>query len=283
MKSDQWTFVASILLGLTAATAYAPLMEFVDNINQRYVSDLTIRGEKLGMKRRHLDLLMRWWWGLVIVVWLVLAISMHMIPVAFVVSGVMLTMPRTCLSWANENRRIRLRDQMVSVVRLLTSQYRAGLSDTEGLRAVALETPDPMGRELKMCVQEADSGVSLRDTLTILKDRINIDVVTIFVLTLLTCKATGGKVTDAMENISRSLQELQRVERKRESDTAGGRTLVLVLAAFPIGLGTLLWLIDPVSMGMVFSTLMGQFILSAIILMTYGAIRWAYWLISALE
>ena len=283
MKSDQWTFVASILLGLTAATAYAPLMEFVDNINQRYVSDPTIRGEKLGMKRRHLDLLMRWWWGLVIVVWLVLAISMHMIPVAFVVSGVMLTMPRTCLSWANENRRIRLRDQMVSVVRLLTSQYRAGLSDTEGLRAVALETPDPMGRELKMCVQEADSGVSLRDTLTILKDRINIDVVTIFVLTLLTCKATGGKVTDAMENISRSLQELQRVERKRESDTAGGRTLVLVLAAFPIGLGTLLWLIDPVSMGMVFSTLMGQFILSAIILMTYGAIRWAYWLISALE
>ncbi len=43
-----------------------------------------------------------------------------------------------------------------------------------------------------------------------------------------------GKITDALERISRSLQENQRLERKMEADTASGRKVIIILGALAL-------------------------------------------------
>lgn len=219
----------------------------------------------------------------VIAVVFVVGVLGRMPLIAFVLCLFVASLPRSLLGYAVERRRVLLRDQMVGAARSLTSQFRAGLSDIEGLRAVARDIPMPLGRELRQVVADFDRGDDLHHALTTMKERLEIDVVSVFVITLLTCKTTGGRVSDAMGTIVDSLQELQRIERKRESDTAGGRTEVLVMALFPAFLAGLLWMIDPASIGLLFSTFWGQIVVSAIFVLTYGAVRWAFWLITALE
>jgi Flp pilus assembly protein TadB len=66
----------------------------------------------------------------------------------------------------------------------------------------------------------------LPESLRAAKDRLNIDSFTLFAAAILVSLERGGRITDALERISHSLQELQRIERKLEVDTASGKKVV---------------------------------------------------------
>jgi len=283
MSSESWMMLASLLLGLCAATGSTLLIQFVDWVNDRFTHDIRTRAEQLGLSAQRDLLWLRWWWMLVIVTLLMVGVVLQMPPVAALLGLLLVISPRNILAWQAERRRIRLRDQMVSAARSLASQFRAGLPLVDGLSSVAREARPPMSHELRRCVDEYAAGSTLQESLTTFKNRLDIDAITLFVVALLACERRGGRVTDAMDNISRSLEELQRVERKRESVTAGGRTLVLVLSLFPPLFAGLFYLIDPDSLSLLFGTLLGQLVICGIIVLTYVSVKWAYWLIAAIE
>jgi Flp pilus assembly protein TadB len=276
--------LASVLCGASAAAAWEPLSFFVDRISLRYVGDLDVRARQLGMHTQHIAMQLRFWWAFVIIftgfVWGVLGMP----PVALLLCILMISLPRTVLAFLAERRRLRLRDQMVAATRSLASQLRAGLDIPAGLKSVAEEISPPLSHELKAVVTDYHHrGVSLSDSLTQLRERLRIEAISMFSVAVVACMRRGGDLTRAMENISLSLEQLQRLEQKRDSNTASGRLLVLTLAAFPFCFGGFFWMIDPQSMSLVSSTTAGQLVLSAAILLTYIAVRWAFWLIAAID
>ena len=276
--------LASGLCGAFAATSWGPLSLLIDRISLRYVGDLEIRSRQLGMDTRNVALQLRIWWAFVAVFTGVIWGGLGMPPVALLLCIIMISLPRTIFAFQAERRRVRLRDQMVAATRSLASQLRAGLDIPAGLRSVAEEISPPLSLELRAVVADYQHrGVSLSDSLTQLRERLRIEAISMFSVALVACMRRGGDLTRAMENISLSLEQLQRLEQKRDSNTASGRLLVLTLAAFPFGFGGLFWMIDPESMSLVSSTIAGQFVLSAAILLTYIAVRWAFWLISAID
>ena len=82
-------------------------------------------------------------------------------------------------------------------------------------------------------------------------------------------------MTEALERISKSLQEGQRLERKLEADTASGRKVVIILTAFPLVFLFGYYAMDPVGTGVLFKTVLGQIVIVTVLGLTYASARWA--------
>lgn len=283
MNAQSWQMVASVLFGMTAMAISGPVMQLIDWISTVSTRRLTAQPTQLGLELETIRIWQRWWWAFTALLVLFIAFTLKMPPVAVLAGTLLVQVPRIVLSLRLDNRRIKFRDQIVSAARALSAQFRAGLSTPEGLRAVARESRSPLREELMECVQSFDRGEGLRESLTALKKRIDVDAVSLFVIALLATERQGGKITVAMEKISDSLEQMQRVERTRESNTAGGRALVIVLALFPALFALMFSLIDPASMGLLFSTFSGQIAICIVALLTYVAVRWAFWLLAVVD
>jgi tight adherence protein B len=96
----------------------------------------------------------------------------------------------------------------------------------------------------------------------------------LLVVALLIAEERGGRLADVLERIGHSLQEQQRVERKRESDTAAGRLLVNILSSFPAVFLGLFYLLDPEGTSLVFSSLAGQIVLCIVGAIAVGSLLW---------
>ena len=104
---------------------------------------------------------------------------------------------------------------------------------------------------------------------------LNIDSFTLFASAVLVSLERGGRITDSLERISHSLQEVQRIERKLEVDTASGKKVVYILTGFPIFFLGLSYFMNPEGTATVFQSLLGQLVLLVIIGLCYFSFRWS--------
>jgi tight adherence protein B len=262
---------------------YASGLAALDLLSRRYVADLGSRLEQLGMETNHLRIYLRYWWLANLACFLFLWLGLGMFPVAMVVAILIFHSARPFLGYLAEGQRIRIRDQMVLAMRALANQVRAGQSLALGLDAVSKELPAPLGKEFRRVVRQYHQGSPLGVSLHALKERLQSDAVTLFVLATLTCHERGGNVAHALERICLALEELQRMEQKRESNAASGRMLVLVLALFPgIFLG-MFGFLDPEGTQQMFVTLRGQVVLCIVMAIVFVGVRWAQRIIASAE
>jgi tight adherence protein B len=164
---------------------------------------------------------------------------------------------------------------MVAATVALANTSRAGLSLAQGLESIGTETPEPLAAELRRIVHEYRHGRPLSDAIRATKERLKIESFTLFAAAILVCLERGGRITDALERISHSLQELQRIERKLEVDTAAGTKVVYILTVFPILFLGISYLTNPDGTDALLHTISGQVILLLVIMLTYLSFRWS--------
>ena len=266
--------LSSILIGLAAALAVIGSADAVDWLNGRYLADLGERMDRLGMDSRSVRDWLRARWLLSVGAFLVLGVGLHMVPVGIVASVVTYYLVGQWLEGRLVTRRCQLRDQLVGATRGLAAQVRAGLPLTEGLAEISGDTPEPLGGLLRRAVNQSEQGRALKAVLLDMKERLRLESFSLLVVALLIAEERGGKLGDVLERIGHSLQEQQRIERKREGDTAAGRLLVNILASFPAIFLGLFYLLDPEGTGLVFSTLVGQIVLSVVAVIAVGSLLW---------
>jgi tight adherence protein B len=246
-----------------------------DQVTRRYVADITPMLDSLSLDRSHLPGYLRIWGISLIVSFVGVAFILRMPPLALAAVYLVYVAPRIILDFMIRRRRAQLRDQMVTATIALANTSRAGLSLAQGLETVGNETPEPLAAELRRIVGEYKRGRPLPESLRAAKDRLNIDSFTLFAAAILVSLERGGRITDALERISHSLQELQRIERKLEVDTASGKKVVYLLTGFPLFFLGLSYITNPEGTATVFSSLIGQFILLVVIGLAYFSFRWS--------
>jgi tight adherence protein B len=273
--TDPLLVLSSVLMGIAVfmvASWGGPLW---DAIARRQITDLRPRMQELSLNTARLPTMMRWWGlsmaGTFLICFLVLRIPL----IGAMVVYVIYIMPRIVLEIWIARRRTLLRDQMVGASVLLANATRAGLSLAQGLESVGLESAEPLASEFRRLVREYQRGRPLAEALRDAKVRLNLDGFTLLVNAVLTCLERGGKVTEALERISRSLQENQRLERKLEADTASGRLVVILLGAFPFAFLVLFYFLAPDAVGLLFSTIVGQIIVVIIGVLVYASVKLA--------
>ena len=274
MATGLMILLASALVGLAVGLAVIGSADIVDWLNGKYLADLGERMDRLGMDARPLRGLLRLRWLSSIAAFLVLGVWLHMVPVGILAAALAYYLMGQWLEGRLVKRRGQLRDQLVGATRGLASQVRAGLPLTEGLAAISGDTPEPLGGLLRRAVNQSEQGRALKAILLDMKERLQIESFSLLVVALLIAEDRGGRLADVLERIGHSLQEQQRVERKRESDTAAGRLLVNILSAFPAVFLGMFYLLDPEGTSLVFSTLAGQLVLCVVGAIAVGSLLW---------
>ena len=274
--------LSSILLGLAVSLGYAVLLRGLDRLDSGYEADLRDRMTRMGMSTRFLVFALRLRWIQIALTIIGFWIA-GMLPVGLFLAWLDWKLIAILLEYRIKVWRQQLRDQLVSATRALTSQVRAGLPLGKSLASVAEEFPEPLGIHLRATSYRYEKGLPFVQSLEELKDRLQMDEISLLVIALSVAQARGGDIAETLERIGRSLEEIQRVERKKDTDTAAGRLLVLVLALFPPGFLGMFWFLDPEGTSLVFSLLAGQVVLVVVGVIVYVAVRWAQRILAQIE
>ncbi len=245
-----------------------------DGVTRKYVADLSPLLRALSFDQQAQDKYLRWWGIAMAATFLFFAIPLQLAIVGLGMTYLVFVAPRYLLQALIAKRRAALRDQMVRCAIALSNTTRAGLSLAEGMAVVAAESPDPLGRELRRIAADYKAGRPLAQALREVQVRLNLESFTLFASAVIICMERGGRVTYALERLGEGLQELQRLERKLEVDTASGRRLALVLGAFPFFFMAGFWVLDAESIGVLFGTVAGQCVLLLMGAIIYGAVVW---------
>ena len=270
-----------LVAALTSTLAFFAVMlgamwlgPFWDSYSRQHIASFMPSMKSLGMDQKAIEQWMRVWGATIFAIIVLLGIVRPMIPVAVGLAYLVFISPGYILAALIKGRRVRLRDQLVQVAVGLTNSSRAGLVLEDGFKKMAEQIEDPMAKPLGRVMKLYGDNIPFEDALRTVEQELKLESFTIFTTALLVCRETGGKDTYALERISSGLLELQRLERKLESESASGRRLAFLLGLFPLFFMAGFTLLDPESMSYLYNKFFGQLILLGIGVMVFLAVQW---------
>lgn len=186
-----------------------------------------------------------------------------------------------CVPWwwlrrLAEQRRILIEDQLADAMVSLSSAIRAGLSLAQALDILARQSPTPISEEFAQVVGEYQMGKPLERALFEAKERLRSENFALFTAAMEASRQSGGRLNETVDRIAHSVRELQRLERKVESETAQARASAFYMALAPVFiLAVYYWVVDPRNTERLFVTLWGQILLTIALLLNVVAYLWA--------
>ncbi len=219
-----------------------------------------------------------------LVAWLV-AVAIVLLLIAVVgrapILGVLVAMLLVCLPWYRvrqlaENRRLQIEDQLADAMVSLSNAIKAGLSLGQALEILAQQSPPPICQEFQQIVGEYQLGKPLDRCLIEAKVRLRSENFALFAAAMEASRESGGRLNETVERIAHSVRELQRLERKIQSETAQARSSAFYMALAPFAILMMYYfLIDPVNTERLFTEVLGQIILGISLILNLVAYLWA--------
>ena len=170
-------------------------------------------------------------------------------------------------------RFLKFEEGLPAALDLMVSGLRGGHSLNSVLSLVAREAQDPIGPEFRICYDEQNYGLELRAALDNLSVRVPIQDVRIIVTAILIQKETGGNLAEILEKCSYVIRERFRLKKEIRVKTAQGRLTGWVLSVLPLALGTLMFLLKPEVVSLLWTRPFGVKLLYAgAVMITLGAL-----------
>jgi len=141
--------------------------------------------------------------------------------------------------------RKKMQDQFPVALDVFVRGLRAGHPIAAALDLLTVEMPDPIGSQFGIVVDEVTYGADLRDALTAMADRWDLDDMRMFVVSLAVQNETGGNLAEILENLSQVIRERASMMLKVRALSSEGRMTAAILSALPVIAFTLLFLGNP--------------------------------------
>jgi tight adherence protein B len=141
---------------------------------------------------------------------------------------------------------------------LMVSALRAGHSMSGALGTAAKEAPEPIGRELRLCFEEQNFGIDLRTAMQNLMERIPLQDVRIITTAMLIHKESGGNLAEVLDKTAYVIRERFRIQQQIRVHTAQGRLSGWVLSLLPVALATLMYMLNPTYISVLFAKPLGH-------------------------
>jgi tight adherence protein B len=167
-----------------------------------------------------------------------------------IVVGVLsLAGPTFYLRWRSGQRITKFDSQLADVLNQMVNGLRAGYSVVQAMESTGRELPPPASQEFKRVVQEMQLGVPYDNALDNLTRRMPSGDLDFVVTAMKIQREVGGNLAEILDSISFTIRERVRIKGEIKTLTAQGMITGYVISFLPIGLGVMLWLINPDYMG----------------------------------
>ena len=157
---------------------------------------------------------------------------------------------------------------------LLGRAIRAGHPLSSGLKMVADETQEPIAGEFRRAFEEQRFGLPFDDAMVSMADRVTLIDVRILVTAILIQREVGGNLAEVLDNLSSVIRARFTIRRQLRTYTAQGRMSGYVLAVLPIAVGTIIYLLNPEYMSVLFSSGIGRFMVIVASIMQIIGFLW---------
>lgn len=163
--------------------------------------------------------------------------------------------------------------QLPDALDLMARALRAGHAFFVGMKLIGEECADPIGGEFKRAFDEISMGVSVPDALQNLAYRIDSPDLRFFVTAISVQRETGGNLAEIIELLAGMIRKRFQLYEKIRALSAEGRLSAYILFGLPFLVGTVLHVINPDYMDVLFTDPLGQKIVAVgLILMAIGAL-----------
>lgn len=275
MNADADMWLASLLIGLgVTVLSYSCRGYFAQGLDAAE-RDL---GDKLRRLRASTQNLRKY-----LIIWAITIgctffgfwIALDSLIIAVPISVFLVAAPWYLLYRLAERRRQQIEDQLADAMVSLASAVKAGLSLSQALEILASQCPRPISTEFHQMVAEYKMGRPLQRTLTEAKQRLRSENFTLFAAAVLASHESGGRLNETVERIARSVREMQRLQRKVQSETAQARKSAVYMALFPPIILLVYFFVDPQNTTALFTEPIGQLLLMIAVVLNVVAYLWA--------
>ena len=177
------------------------------------------------------------------------------------------------LKHAASRRMAKFEEQFPEAIDLIARALRAGHAFTTGLGMVADEVEEPVRTEFRLLHDRQNYGMPLPDALRSLAVRVPLLDARFFATAVLTQRESGGNLSEVLDGLSKLIRERFKLKREVRTLSAHGRITGWVLAALPIVLCAIMFVIAPAHIGLLFTDPLGvRMLVGASVLQVIGFI-----------
>ena len=177
--------------------------------------------------------------------------------------------PRQMIRYMRKRRLEAMELQLPDTLMMLAGGMKAGVSLTQAIQQLVLESRPPISQEFDMVLREQRLGVALDEALENLNERVPLQSVTLTVSAMRIAAETGGQLAETLERASQTLRSKLAMEGKIRALTSQGKLQAIVVGALPLFLMYVLNKMEPEAMNLLFTTRMGYATLAVIALLEF--------------
>lgn len=182
--------------------------------------------------------------GLVIPTYVLLETTSNTL-LAFLTGGLLGILPIAFVLFKRHRRFAAFEKHLPEALDLMVSGLRAGHSLLAAMALVARECAPPVNTEFKICFEEQNYGLEMKEALANLITRIPVQDLMIATTAILIQKESGGNLAEVLDKTAYVIRERFRLKRQIMVHTAQGRFTGLILTLLPIVLGVGIYFVDP--------------------------------------
>lgn len=172
-----------------------------------------------------------------------------------------LGLPRFIVTKATNRRYNKFLDEFANAIDVIVRGVKSGLPLNECLNIIAREAPDPVGPEFKEVCEQQRVGMPLIDCFERMMNRVPLAEVRFFAIVIGIQQSAGGNLSEALGNLSGVLRDRKRMQAKISALSAEAKASAGVLACLPFAVTTLLYLVAPTYVALLWQTQYGRFML----------------------
>ena len=177
-------------------------------------------------------------------------------------------LPRFYVKYRQGKRLKEFGNQLGDSINLLANGLRSGYSLLQAMAAVATEMPPPVSEEFQRVVREIGLGVSTEQAMQNMLRRIPSDDLDLMITAISVQHEVGGNLAEILETISHTIRERVRIKGEIRVLTSQQMISGYVVSVLPIGLGLILFAMNPSYMGAMFQDVCGIAMVSVSAVMT---------------
>jgi tight adherence protein B len=178
------------------------------------------------------------------------------------------------LVYIRRQRRRRLQafeEALPDALDLLARAIRAGHPIGAGIKIVADEAAEPVAGEFQRTFDEQRFGLPFDDTMLALSVRVPLIDLRMLVTAVLIQREVGGNLAEVLDNLGDVIRQRFVVQRQLRVHTAQGRLSGNVLGFLPIAVGSIIFMVNPGYVNVLFQHPLGRLMLIiAVVLQAIG-------------
>lgn len=187
-------------------------------------------------------------------------------------AGVLGTLlPVLRLRWMRSRRMDKITGQLPETLDLISRALRAGHAFSAALSTVGSQAPEPIASEFKTTFDEINFGISTRNALLNLANRVPVADMRYFVIAVSIQLETGGNLAGLLSMLSSLIRERFKLLKKVRVLAAEGKLSAYILVALPFVVAGAIQVLNPKYLAVLFADPTGiRIVVGALLMMLIG-------------